>query len=98
MLFFIESDSRRLHLAGGTAHPTAPWVTQQARQMSWTLQEGELPIRFLIHDRNAKFPASFDHLFAAEKVIILYTPFGSPQANPFAERWVRSVPEECLNL
>ena len=97
VLFFLELGTRRVHLAGCTAHPTAAWVTQQARQMSWTLQEEGLPIRFLLHDRDAKFPASFDHVFKADNVTIIRTPFQSPKANAFAERWIRSVREECLD-
>ncbi len=97
VLFFIELGTRRVHLAGCTSHPTSAWVTQQARQMSWTLQEEALPIRFLLHDRDAKFPRSFDHVFEADEVTIIRTPFRSPKANAFAERWVRSVREECLD-
>ena len=97
VLFFLELGTRRVHLAGCTTHPTSAWVTQQARQMSWTLEEAALPIRFLIHDRDAKFPASFDHVFATDDVTIIRTPFRSPKANAFAERWIRSVREECLD-
>jgi hypothetical protein len=97
VLFFLELGTRRVHFGGCTAHPTSPWVTQQARQMSWTLHEEELPIRFLIHDRDTKFPPSFDHVFEADDVTIIYTPFRSPKANAFAERWVRSVREEYLD-
>ncbi len=63
ILFFIELGSRRVHVAGCTAHPTAAWVTEQGRQMSWTVQQERRAIRFLIHDRDAKFPVSFDHVF-----------------------------------
>ena len=97
VLFFLELGTRRVHLAGCTAHPTAAWVTQQARQLSWTLQNEGLPIRFLIHDRDAKFPAAFDRVFQADEVTILRTPFRAPKANAFAERWIRSVREECLD-
>ena len=47
VLFFIEIDSRRVHLAGCTANPTGAWVTQQARQFAWTLAERSSPLRFL---------------------------------------------------
>jgi putative transposase len=56
VLVFIELGSRRLHVAGCTAAPAAAWVTQQARQLSWHLQERARPARFLVRDRDAKFP------------------------------------------
>jgi len=97
ILFFIEVGTRRVHLAGCTAHPTAAWVTQQARQFAWTLQEAGTSPRFLIHDRDAKFPPSFDTVFVAEGIAIVRTPYRAPTANAYAERWVRSVREECLD-
>jgi transposase InsO family protein len=97
VLFFIELGSRRVHLAGCTAHPTSAWVTQQARQFSWKLQDGRVAARFLIHDRDATFPAAFDSVFTSEDVTIIRTPVRAPNANAFAERWIRSAREECLD-
>ncbi len=98
VLFFIELGSRRLHLAGCTAHPTAAWVTHQARQLAWQLQgiDGRA-IRFLIRDRDGKFPASFNRVFASEGLAVVKTPPRTPNANAVAERAVRSLREECLD-
>jgi putative transposase len=97
VLFFIEVGTRRVHLAGCTQHPTTAWVTQHARQLSWLLVEEAAPKRFLIHDRDTKFPLSFDQVFATERIHVIHTPHHAPNANAFAERWVRSVREECLD-
>jgi putative transposase len=97
ILFFIVLGTRRVHVAGCTAHPTAAWVAQQARQLSWAIQDGALPIRFLLHDRDAKFPPSFDTVFVAEGVEVIRTPYRAPNANAVAERWIRSLRQECLD-
>ncbi len=72
-------------------------MTQQARHLSWQIQEGILPVRFLIHDRDTKFPAAFDTVFTSEEVMIIRTPVQAPNANAVAERWIHSVREECLD-
>lgn len=97
VLFFLELGTRRVHVAGCTSRPTSAWVTQQARQFSWNVQDRAVPLRFLIHDRAATFPAAFDAVFAPEGVSILRTPYRALKANAFAERWIRSVREECLD-
>src|SRR5262245_36451873 len=97
VLFFIELGSRRVHIAGCTPNPTAPWAIQQARHLSWTLAERAGPIRFLIPDRDQKFTDAFDEVFRAEGIEIVRTPCRAPQANGVAERLVRTVRSECFD-
>ncbi|MEP7288120.1 MAG: integrase core domain-containing protein [Chloroflexota bacterium] len=97
VLFFIEVSTRRVYLAGCTSQPDSGWVTQQARQLLWQLQDIDSPKYFLIHDRDTKFTVSFKTVFAAEGIEMILTPYRAPNANAFAERWVRSVRQECLD-
>jgi transposase InsO family protein len=97
VLFFIEVASRRVYLAGCTAHPDAEWVMQQARQVAWTFAEREEPIRFLIRDHDRKFTHGFDGVFEAEHIRIVRTPIQAPEANGIAERFVRTARSECLD-
>jgi hypothetical protein len=66
VLVFVEIDSRRVHFAGCTAHPNNAWITQQARQVMWNLEDREPGIRFLIRDNDKKFTESFDTVFRSE--------------------------------
>ena len=97
MLFIIELGTRRVHLAGCTTTPDSTWVTQQARQLVWNLNDDSKEFAFLIHDNDKKFASPFDIVFSSEEIEIVHTPFQAPRANAFAERWVRSVREECLD-
>src|SRR5215207_6295708 len=95
VLFWIEHGSRRVHLAGVTANPDCAWVTQQARNPA--IDERLENVRFLIHDRDAKFSGPFDSIVRSEGVRVIETPFRAPRANAVAERWVRTVRGECLD-
>lgn len=97
VLFFIEIHTRRVFVAGCTGHPTGAWVGQQARNVTWALEEAGIHPTVVLRDRDAKFPPSFDAAFAAQRVRIVRTPFRAPKANAFAERWVRTVREDCLD-
>jgi putative transposase len=97
VLFFIELDTRRVHLAGVTAHPDGQWVTQQARNLLLVLGEQGRRARFVLHDRDAKFSRSFDEVFRSDGAEVLLTPVQAPRANAYAERWVRTVRAECLD-
>jgi putative transposase len=97
VLFFIEIGTRRIHVTGCTLKPTAAWVTQQARQLLWKLQEEGKEMRFVVHDRDTKFPPNSDVVFASEGIEAMLTPYRAPNPNASAQRWVRSVREECLD-
>jgi transposase InsO family protein len=93
----VGLSAHRVHLAGCTAHPDDAWVTQQARQIAWTLLERKKPVRFLIRDRDGKFTSRFDAVFEAQDVQVIRTPVQTPEANGIAERFVRTVRSECLD-
>jgi putative transposase len=95
VLFFIELGSRRVHLAGCTPNPSGTWVVQKARNLSFT--DLFVRMRFLIHDRDSKFTAAFDEVFRSEGISVVHTPVQAPQANAYAERFVRTVRNECLD-
>ena len=97
MLFFIELGSRRVHFAGCTQNPCGGWVTQQARQLAWTLAQRSTPVRVLIRDRDSKYTRDFDTVFRSEGIEIVRRPVRAPKANAIAERFVRTVRSECLD-
>jgi transposase InsO family protein len=102
VLFFIELGTRRVRLGGVTDHPSGPWVVQRARELSMvrrmeTERPGDAVSRFLVHDRDTKFTRAFDDVFVSDGTQIIKTPIQAPNANAIAERWVRTVRQECLD-
>ena len=96
VLFFIHLGSRKVHVAGVTPHPNEAWMVQVARNV--TMEEwGFLsPGQYLIHDRDGKFCPAFQQIIDDAGVERVVLPPRSPNLNAYAERWVRSVKEECL--
>jgi hypothetical protein len=85
VLFFIELDTRRVHLAGVTANPNGAWVTQQARNLLLVLGEQGRRARLVLHDRDAKCSRSFDDVVRSDGAEVLLTPVQAPEANAYAE-------------
>ena len=80
-----------------TAHPDGAWVAQQARNLRLVLGERGRRVRFLVRDRDAKFARAFDDVFYSDGADVLITPVQAPNANAYAERWIRTVRAECLD-
>jgi transposase InsO family protein len=97
VLFFIKLDTREVHLAGITAHPTEQWMMQVARNL--TMEEWGIlkPGQYLIHDGDKKFCPAYKQLLDDAGVKRLPLPPRSPNLNAIAERFVRSVKEEAIS-
>jgi putative transposase len=96
VLFVIEHATRRVHLAGITTNPTGPWTTQTIRNFCMRLGDSHR-FRFLIRDGAGQFTRSFDAVLAGSGMTTIRIPPRSPQANAFAERWVRTLRYELLD-
>jgi putative transposase len=97
VLFFLHLETRQVTLAGITRHPTEAWMTQMARNSVDETSGYLRKLRYILHDRDTKFCAAFDDLLQSAGIRCLTLPPRSPDLNAFAERWVRSVKEECLS-
>jgi putative transposase len=97
VLLFISLATRRLEFIACTANPDGIWVAQQARNSVMQLGEQAHGFRLLIHDRDRKFSQDFDEVFRSEGIEVIRTPVQAPNANAFAERWVRTVRSDCLD-
>jgi putative transposase len=97
VLAFISISSRRVEYFAITNKPDTAWMLQQARSLLMELDDHDRQVRFLIHDRDAKFPHAFDSLLESDGVKVIHTPVRAPNANAHVERWVGTVRRECLD-
>jgi putative transposase len=97
LLFFVHVGTRRVVVSGVTANPDSAWVAQQARNASMEMADLGLPARFLLRDHDAKFAGGFDAVFAAEGAEVKRVGPVAPNLNAYAERWVQSLRQECLD-
>ncbi len=97
VLFFIHLESRRVDIAGITDRPDEARMRQMARNVTMEGCGTLGDCRYLLHDRDTKYTHSFRAIIASGQVEPLVLPARSPNLNAYAERWVRSVKEECLS-
>jgi len=97
VLIYMHLASRRVLLAACTANPNEAWMTQQARNLAWTLDEEGIEVTALIHDRDKKFASSADNVLRSAGTRVIVTPLMAPRANAHVERWIGSCRRECLD-
>ena len=86
-----------VRLAGTGRQARAGSTPHNVQDHTWNLGEADQSFRFLIRDRDRKFTEAFDTIFRSEGLKIIRTPIQAPNANSYAERWVRSARSECLD-
>jgi transposase InsO family protein len=82
---------------GATAHPTASWVVQAARNLVMDREDAGCRARWLIRDRDGKFPALFDTVLADAGIKTVLTGVRMPRMNSIMERWVQTCRRELLD-
>jgi transposase len=97
ILAVIEHATRRIRILGATAHPTAAWVTQTARNLVMDLQDAGSTARYLIRDRDGKYPILFDAILADSGITVVRSGVQMPRMNAIMERWVRTCRAELLD-
>jgi putative transposase len=97
VLAVIEHASRRIRVLGATAHPTASWVTQAARNLVMDLEDTGCRVKYLIRDRDGKYPALFDAVLADAGITVVLSGVRVPRMNAVMERWVRTCRRELLD-
>ncbi|GAA3553336.1 integrase core domain-containing protein [Nonomuraea rosea] len=97
ILAVIEHAARRVRVLGATAHPTANWVTQAIRNLVMDLDDAGCRARFLLRDRDGKFPALMDEILAEAGIKTVLTGIRIPRMNSIMERWVQSCRRELLD-
>jgi putative transposase len=97
VLAVIEHASRRIRILGATAHPTAVWVTQAVRNLAMDLEDAGCTARYLIRDRDGKFPALFDAILADATIKVVLSGVRMPRMNSIMERWIQSCRHELLD-
>ncbi|BCY13471.1 integrase core domain-containing protein [Actinoplanes sp. L3-i22] len=97
VLAVIEHATRRVRILGATAHPHAAWVTQAARNLVMDLEDAGCRVRYLIRDRDGKYPALFDAILADAGIEVVLTGVRMPRMNSIMERWIQSVRHELLD-
>ena len=97
VLAVIEHARRRVRVLGATAHPVGDWMVQQARNLVMDIEEAGVRARFLIHDRDASFPAAFDQVLADAGITVIRSAVRAPRMNSPMERWFRSLRAELTD-
>jgi putative transposase len=95
--FFIELSTRRVEVAGIASVANGLWMSQMARNISDSVEGFLTGKRYLIHDRDPLFTAEFLGMLADSGVKSVKLPPRSPNLNAYAERFVRTIKESCLN-
>jgi transposase InsO family protein len=97
VLVVIEHSCRRIRVLGATAHPTSAWVCQAAKNLVMDLDDAGSSARFLIRDRDGKFPALFDTILADAGIQVVLSGVRIPRMNAIMERWIKTCRHELLN-
>jgi putative transposase len=97
VLLYMELASRRLIWFRVTDRPDAEWVSQQARNVCWELDEIAGEARFLIHDHDAKYGGGPDPVFLSEGIKVIKAPIAAPKANAHMDRLIGTTRRECLD-
>jgi transposase len=97
VLAAIEHATRRVRILGVTPHPNAAWVTQAARNLVIDLEDTGCQVKYLIRDRDGKYPALFDTILADTGIEVVLTGVRMPRMNSIMERWIQSCRHELLD-